>query len=566
MTQDIGKEKKMRDILFLILPLVIVTISCCNYIESASIADSTRQFAVKIDEQGKTSKVTDSKPISADSTPKIDKDKSYIDDDKLLNGRKSTWNRFITLIIDNVKPGENWESALSTKSNEYFGCDSPQRIFCSDHYEHEILSDKFFIPTSVVPVHLPTEAKPNRITDYIKRTFDLNLSDTIKLSNFPRVKHFRRSLVLLPSEPYQRVMTFAIEQCMVPSTWYLELIHCMYLGMAPKFLGMVFSYSLKDIIGAALMSVGYKDERFIMENCFYAVSLVVDDYISPHYREICIAVHACLESKHFERYFSKQKREFETRIANTYSHIPEKLGFLKPMEFYRYAVLLSMSLIKDKNVDIKIYPERNFLPIRIALASLAYYAISTNQSWVFDTEKKVLLFFTKTILNMLFEVSLLSIPGCVKKLAKFSHEAKADKEIIFELFCKEIFSAGFIVDATIESYADPNLHSMAVMPQRVLHPSYSSFVPDLTNDVKYSEDESWINAQIEVSKPEVVRPGRVQKVFKSKTLIRTFRRDHYNSGIGPKSMDASSRKIKTGKVTRISFKSFTNKLTKRRSK
>ncbi|KAK9171048.1 hypothetical protein CmeUKMEL1_14275 [Cryptosporidium meleagridis] len=556
----------MRDTLFLILPLVIVTIYCYNYIESASVADSTQKFGISIDEQGKTSEVTASELNSADSTPKKDKNKNYVDDDKLLDGRKSTWNRFITLITDNVKPGENWEGILSTKSNEYFGCDSPQHIFCSDHYECEVICDGYFIPKSAVPVHLPTEAKPDKITDYIKRTFDLNLSDINKLSNFPRVKHYRKSLVALPSEPYQRVMTFAIEQCMIPSIWYLELIHCMYLGMAPKFFGMVFSYSLQDIVGAALMSVGYKDERFIMENCFHAVSLVVDDYISPHYREICVAVQGCLKSKHFERYFSKQKKEFETRIASSYSHIPEKLGFLKPMEFYRYAVLLSISLIKDKSVDIKVYPERNFLPIRIALASLAYYAMSTNQNWVFESEKKVLVFFTKTILNMLFEISFVSIPGCVKKLTKFSHEANVVKEIIFELFCKEIFSAGFVVDATNESNADPNLHSMAVMPQRIAHPSYSSFIPDLTNDVKYSEDESWIHALIEVSKPEFVRPGRVQKVFKSKTLMRTFRKDHYNSGIGPSSMDPSLRRIKTGKVTRFGFRNFTNKLTKRRSK
>ncbi|KAH8583337.1 uncharacterized protein ELE39_000105 [Cryptosporidium sp. chipmunk genotype I] len=554
----------MRNILFLVLSLVIFIISYSDCIESTSINDSSGKVKTNTEVQGVTSKVTTSEPTSTDSSQQKGRVTNYMDEDKLLKGRISSWNRLITLIINNVKAGENWQSILSIKSNEYFKYNSPQRVPCSDHYAHEVLPEKFFNVISSVPVHFPTEVKDKRIVLNIKRTPNLNLQDSIKFSNFPRVKHFRKSLVILPPEPYQRLMTYAIEQCLIPSIWYLELIHCMYIGMAPKFFGMVFSYTLQDIVGAALMSISYKDEHFIMENCFNAVSLVVDDYVSPYYVEICTNVRTCLESKNFERSFSKQKEEFETRIANSYNHIPEKPGFLKPTQFYRYSILLSISLLKYKNIDLKTFPERGFLPIRIALASLAYYAISSSQSWVFESEKKVSVFFTKMILKMLFEVSLLSIPGCIEKLYKFSHETEVGKKIIFELFCKEIFSAGFIVEATNESSADPKLYSKAVMPQRILNPLYCSFIPNFTSDVERSEDESWIYAQIEVSKPTVVRPDQVQEVYQSKKLKKTIRKDCFKDGVGPQSMDTSFRRVKTGKMTKLGFRSLTNKLLSRR--
>lgn len=541
--------------------LIIVVIDYLYCIESTLTSNLPNNSGVSIEVQDN---ISTTRPINTNSLEN-DKANYYIDKERILEGRTSSWNRFIMLITENVKEGNNWQNLLSAKLNEYFECNNPQYFACSDRYVHEILPEKYFHLESDVPVHFPTEAKDKYVISNIKRIPNLNMPDTLKLSNFPRVKGFRKSLILLTPEPYQRLMTYAIEQCMIPSIWYLELVHCMYIGMAPKFSGMIFSYSLQDVVGSALMSIGYKDEHFNLENCFNAVSLVVDDYLSPFYIEICNNVLLCLESKQFEKNFSKQKREFETRIANAYSHIQAKPNFLMPIQFYRYTILFSMSLIKDKSIDLKTYPERNFLPIRMALASLAYYAISGSQNWTFESEKKVTVFFTKTILKMLFELSVVSIPGCIKELSKFSNDIKIEKSIIFELFCKEIFSAGFVVEATNELHVDHKLYSRAIMPQRILNHSYHLFVPDMANNLHYySYDNSWVYAQIEFNAPSLVRPNEVQKVYKSKKLKKTIKKDYFKDGTGPQPVESFIRRVKTGRKTRIGFKYFTKKLTSKR--
>ncbi|OII73784.1 uncharacterized protein cubi_03582 [Cryptosporidium ubiquitum] len=542
----------MKNLLLTFL-LIIVSVNYLAYVESASINRSPEKLEVSVEVQANSSTTT-IKPISTNSSQAADKGDHYLSKNKTLEGRTSTWNRFITLIIENVNIGNNWQDLLSKKASEYSEYNNPQYVLCSDHFEHEKLSEKYFRLESNVPVHFPTEVKDIRIVSSIRKTPNLNMTETLKLSNFPRPKHFRKSLVLLTPEPYQRLMTYAIEQCMIPSTWYLELIHCMYVGMAPKFSGMIFSYSLQDVVGSALMSISYKDERFNLENCFNAISLVVDDYISPYYMDICNNVLACLESKQFEKQFSKQKKEFEKRVEDAYKHIPVKQKFLTPMQFYRYAFLLSMSLVKDKSIDLKIYSERNFLPVRIALASLAYYAISDTLGWAFESEKKVSVFFTKIIMKMIFEISLISIPGCIKRLSKFSNDITVERSIIFELFCKEIFSAGFIVEATNELPIDKKLHSKAIMPQRILDSSYHLFVPDMTSDLHYSGyDHSWVYAQIEFNSPSLVRQNKVQKAYKSKKLKRTVKTDHFKDGFGPQSGEFSIKKVNTGRRTRIGY-------------
>ncbi|KAJ1612427.1 putative secreted protein [Cryptosporidium canis] len=557
----------MKNIIYLLFLFIYFVINQSLGAESDSIDNLSDVSKASLDPNGEVSRTSASDPRGSTSTQSITVQNSYIDfSDSVLEGRTSSWNRFILQINDDAKKGLDCQDNLLSLTDGYYNSDNPQFVRCSDHFTHEEYPEEFFHLKSNIPVHLPTEVKNLKIISKLKRLPGSKLTDSIRLSNFPRVKNFKKKLVLLPSEPYQRVMSFAIEQCMIPSKWYLELIHCMYFGMAPKFSGMVLSYSLQDIVGAALMSISYKDEHFNSENCFNAVSLVVDDYISPHYKEICESVQTCLESKHFEKYFSKQIKEFESRMESAYSNIALKPGRLEPMQFYRYSVLFSMSLIKDKSIDLKTYPERNFLPIRIALSSLAYYAISTNQGWEFESERAVSIFFTKLILKMLFEVLMISISRCKEKIFEFSKEKANDKLVLFEMFCKEILSAGFVVEAISELDASDPLYSKAVMPQRILDRSYQSFIPDMTRDLDHSKyDNSWAHAQIDFSTPTVERPDTVQRVYRSKKLKKTFKRDTMGNGIGPSQQESACvDKIKTGRMTRMGFKLFTRRLSIRK--
>lgn len=555
----------MKNRLLFLLTLVWVTTEYLFRVESSSVGGPSKP-------QGAASELPARGPDDLKSKVLEKKTVHYINFyENVLEGRTSSWNRFIKLVVESARRGLGWQSALLSVVEDYYDNNQPQFNRCNDRFLHELKDENDFHVPSDVPVHLPIEIKDARSMSNYRRYPNTGLIESMAMSNFPRVKSFKKKMVLLTSEPYQRMMSFAIEQCMLPSIWYLELVHCMYFGMAPKFSGMILSYSMQDVVGAAFMSIGYKDGHFHLENCYQAVSLVVDDQISRYYKEICASVSTCLESRNFETSFYKQKREFETRMENAYSQIAAKPGFLTPMQLYRYAALLSMSLIKDKSIDLKLYPERNFLPIRIALTSLAYYAISNSLSWQFESERKVTVFFTKTILKMLFEVSLVSIPMCRNRISKFSGDIAEDNRTLIEMFCKEILSAGFILEAICDLNVDNELHSRAIMPQRILDLSYNLFVPDMTIDMDVSKyDTSWIYAHFDTTAPTFQKPTGIQKAYRSRKLEKTIKKASLkDGGIRPQTSEITSvGNVRAGGLTKVGFKIFTKKLTnkKRRGK
>ncbi|KAF7456013.1 putative Secreted Protein [Cryptosporidium felis] len=456
------------------------------------------------------------------------------DKNRIIGGVMSSWSRFIMVIVANGKSTADLKTALDLRAREYLADTEVEIMTCRDRSSTEKVPGDYYEVQSGVPIHIPVETKPPAMLSNIVVPKGQDPEIFLGLSNLPRVRNHKKALNLLTSEPYQRVMSFAIEQCMIPSMWYLEVIHCMFTGMASRFNGVIFSYSLQDVVGAALMSLGYKDEVFNLENCFNAVSLVVDDQISPHYTEICNKVNSCLESRPFEGKFSKLKAEFQDRISDTYSRIPLITGVLAPMQLFRYSVLFSMSLLKSKGINLKLFPERNFLPVRIALATVAYYAVSQTLYWQFESEKNVTLFFTKLITRMLFEISTNYIGICKEDLSLFSKKCYIGADLVFEQFCKEIFSAGFIVEAWEDADFDEKLFSRAVMPVRVLDPAYSSFIPSLLKESGNLSSYDWVKAETEVREFEILPvPMKVQKEYKSKKLTRTLKRDHFGDGVRP---------------------------------
>ncbi|KAJ1607115.1 putative secreted protein [Cryptosporidium canis] len=392
------------------------------------------------------------------------------------------------------------------------------------------------MPVFNFPIHIPLERKS--VASFIRRGISIDLDDPDYNSNlqYPRVKHFKSKLPDLVIEPYQRLMSFAIEVCMIPSIWYLEIIHCMHMAMAPYFTGMLMSYNLQDIVGASIMSLGYVDEKFSIENCKNSVSIVGDDQISPYYDEICGKVEACVAARPFDNSpFSKMKAEFITRIDRSYSLIKPMEGFLEPKTFARFAILTTISSIPKNKFLSRVSSERNFLVIRSMLSCLGYYALSNIVGFKFVSEFHVASFFSKMIPEWMSMTISKFEKKCSSKLVSFSKAKDSSSKQLFSYFCQELFSSGFI-------YENNSLYINLVRfdpiyPQRILHAHYYSLVPSMVKRRPYTEySKSWVEFQ---SGPFRV-PSAMEKpsehfpqLYYTKLNKKTRRMAPNGQGIGP---------------------------------
>ncbi|KAH7647878.1 hypothetical protein FG379_000505 [Cryptosporidium bovis] len=338
--------------------------------------------------------------------------------------------------------------------------------------------------------HIPSKSVSLSYYDFEKSSTKEDSIDAGKKFFFPRVKSYRKDLPIITTEPYQRLMTFAIEVCMVPSMWYLELIHCMFVSTIPYLNGMLMSYSLQDIVGSAIMSMEYRNEKFNLNNCMESVSYVKDDAISSNMADICHNMKKCLDSEEFTLGdFSELEQEFSYRIKNVYASVPNFGKLLKPTLFARYSILYSIHLLFSKFKLNKEYPEINFLVIRIMTASLSYYALAKELNLLLESESKVVDFFTKMFTSLMFKDTATIINSCKKSVADFGNK-RLDAKIL-DIFCKEIFSVGFInEDIGIHKY---RVEGYLVNPKRVLLESYVSVIPEMMQNLNIEKyDCAWM--------------------------------------------------------------------------
>ncbi|KAF7456017.1 putative Secreted Protein (WYLE family) [Cryptosporidium felis] len=365
-------------------------------------------------------------------------------------------------------------------------------------------SDRCDAPQSNFPIHVVGESKSFREFMKLQKTkmksrlgfsSDDDSHDQHTDYFFPRLTPFK-NLPELTAEPYQRVMSFAIEVCMIPYLWYLELVHCMYMGTAPYFEGVLMSYSLQDLVGSAINTIGYSDEGFSLENCYNSVSMVADNHISPNYIEICTKMSQCLESKPFQSgSFSHLASEFETRIENTYKVFTQfgdkdyrKLGRF----FLRSSLFIFTSKMRELTVN---HPERNFLVIRSMISNFALYLLQKER---FSSQN------SGQEMTMLF---LIFMRGLTKKKEDFLNKCSNYLGIILELkkrhvsferaLCKEFISIGFIKD-DVTSFGDEDAFAKSLLPARILSKSYGALVPSMVDSKDISDlDRRWISAIIE---------------------------------------------------------------------
>ncbi|CUV07908.1 unnamed protein product [Cryptosporidium hominis] len=474
---------------------------------------------------------------------------------------KSFENGLLRLVIEFSQHSLNGslDDFVSSSAENYFSFENPQQSVSCDRVFY---SPRQYIdqnpPSSEFITHIPRESKSP--AHFLFYTEDSPFRSRINMSqtHFPRRKHFNKNLPKLPLEPYQRIMTFAIEICMIPSIWYLELIHCMHFGMAPFFSGMLMSYTLQDVIGSAIKTMGYLDESFTIENCYRSVSSVTDEQINANFQEICESMSQCLLSNQFSSDpYIRLKEEFQQRIDNAYSNIEGQEKVEQHKNYARHSLLLSLS---SKTINFSLpdpATEKNFLIIRAMILSMTYLVnkfIPVEENTISERMSKI----TKFIYSMLFsqfkyymKMCLISFPAILGSKSKNFQE-------IIELYCKEFLSFGFI-DETVKIEGDDlEAFNKAILPSRVLDPAYASVIPSLINGASSQEDLSWLsfssvgsieNIGVETGKKK--RP-KTTKYFKtaSKNSITKTRSAETNAK--KKSGFTKITKMFTNRKTRIS--------------
>ncbi|KAK6590692.1 putative Secreted Protein [Cryptosporidium xiaoi] len=342
---------------------------------------------------------------------------------------------------------------------------------------------------------------------------------------FPRIKHFRKKLPVLTPEPYQRLMTFAIEVCMIPKLWYLELIHCMYMGMAPFFKGMLMSYSLQDVVGSAVMTIGYLDSKFSIENCHRSVSMVSDDNISPNYEYICDKMKTCLESKVFENgEYARFREEFEKRIEESY-RITEYENINKH-ELASYYLKLAISTPYSNGFE-KDHNSRNFLPIRTMVSMIS----TANMVKNFDTIIVNIVRQFNAFYYLISYGTMISIEKyfvlCNRFLETNVKINFKDKKLLFGFLCKDFISVGFIDESFNIMGDDEDKFIQAIQPSRILRKNYADVIPSMPSDESLeSFGKEWLEFaadEFEITEAPLSRPA-TGRFYKSKLLSKTRKR------------------------------------------
>ncbi|KAL7066610.1 hypothetical protein ACR3K2_29650 [Cryptosporidium serpentis] len=203
------------------------------------------------------------------------------------------------------------------------------------------------------PLDINADGQINNQSKYSKSAIPIHVPRMMnKLSKkLNRIPIISQSPPILPLEPVERLISFTIEICKLPSLWYLELIYCMYKGVLPYINGMLMSYSLQDIVGAALASMDLPSEGFNTRYCKIAIPLFSDIAIQPYGDQICSKMRQCLTDREFldgENIYRTKK--WEDRIINIYK---DKPSFYRGLHSRSYAQKIITEILMYRRKTLK---------------------------------------------------------------------------------------------------------------------------------------------------------------------------------------------------------------------
>ncbi|KAH8740626.1 hypothetical protein FG386_002208 [Cryptosporidium ryanae] len=174
------------------------------------------------------------------------------------------------------------------------------------------------------------------------------IDKTVKLRRIPVIT---TSPTRLPLEYNERLLSFGVNICNLPSLWYLELSFCMHKGVTKFTTGVLTSYTLQDIIGAALDSMELPSEGFSVSRCTVAVKKFSDVAINENSKEVCNIMASCLSSKEFLS--DKKKRiakKWEKNITNIYKEMPPFFRGQQPRS-YAQKIITGIIMARRERID-----------------------------------------------------------------------------------------------------------------------------------------------------------------------------------------------------------------------
>ncbi|KAH8583344.1 uncharacterized protein ELE39_000112 [Cryptosporidium sp. chipmunk genotype I] len=174
------------------------------------------------------------------------------------------------------------------------------------------------------------------------------IDNSVKIRRMPVIS---QSSHRLPLEANERLFSYAIGICKIPSLWYVELIYCMHRGVTKFTTGILTSYTLQDIIGASLASMDLPSESFSLSKCKTSISLFSDTAINQRSSEVCNIMLACLTSKEFLKNNKNQVRKLEKDITNIYKDKPPFFRGQQPRSYAQKIIVGILMARREKGYD-----------------------------------------------------------------------------------------------------------------------------------------------------------------------------------------------------------------------
>ncbi|KAL7068956.1 hypothetical protein ACR3K2_04890 [Cryptosporidium serpentis] len=255
-------------------------------------------------------------------------------------------------------------------------------------------------------------------------------------------------LTILPIDPLERVFSYAIDIIELPAPYYLELVYCMYQGIRPYINGLLASYSLQDLIGASLYSIG-SNSKFRAYYCNQAVNMWSDDQIVPNAESICSIMSTCLEKREFKNKISI-KPLVETYIQKI-DDLYQKKKHIGADTARKYAINAFFSITKIFH-HFQAHKRPDYIEKLFVIVRAARYMIYANELLLRSGFKKKPIFKSEFVSDLIQYTIYRTDPVsmmryCIKYslLERFKLRKKMGIAIIEEA-CAHTLSFGFIDD------------------------------------------------------------------------------------------------------------------------
>ncbi|KAL3126586.1 putative secreted protein [Cryptosporidium hominis] len=110
-----------------------------------------------------------------------------------------------------------------------------------------------------------------------------------------------KSISIFPPVVAERFMLFALEECLLPSKFFIQVAFCTFDAIYPFLEGVPSGEVMQDIVGAAMYSVNKIGDDFSFDTkyCRKAIAMIPDSRINLEVDSKCNDISLCMHQDHF---------------------------------------------------------------------------------------------------------------------------------------------------------------------------------------------------------------------------------------------------------------------------